>query len=219
VSLPQFALILLIGGRPTWCIGDQPARLCLFEGRTQEEAAQYLDVNARTVKDRVHRGRELLRHRQTRRGVTLTVMGALPSGSTVEAAVSATLQQATLQGATAPANHAALTGIVSPSVLGLTGSSSLLAGWGANIAITLALVVSAGTYVVANRPASASPRQTMKRTFRGWKFDSNVFKWSPTAARDFIGLDEQGLWITLPANDGVAAETTIFLPPIFCHPF
>jgi RNA polymerase sigma factor (sigma-70 family) len=184
--------------------------LCLFEGRTQEEAAQYLDVNARTLKDRVHRGRELLRHRLTRRGVTLAVMGALLSGGSVEAAVSATLQQVTLQGATALANHAALTGLVSPSVLGLTGSSTLLAGWGAIVAATVALVVSAGTFfVVWNRPASPASMQTIKRSFRGRNFDNTVFQWSPSAARNSIGLEEQGLRITLPAKNGPGVPTGI----------
>ncbi|MBI3865910.1 MAG: RNA polymerase sigma factor, partial [Planctomycetia bacterium] len=59
--------------------------LCLFEGHTQEEAAEYLEVNPRTLKDRVHRGRELLRLRLTRRGVTLAVMGALLAGGSAEA--------------------------------------------------------------------------------------------------------------------------------------
>src|SRR5579859_6406610 len=39
--------------------------VCLFEGRTQEEAARYLEVKPRTLKDRVHRGRELLKARLT----------------------------------------------------------------------------------------------------------------------------------------------------------
>src|SRR5262245_54910630 len=60
---------------------------CLFEGRTQEEAAQYLEVNPRTLKARLARGRELLRRRLTRRGVSLAILGAVLSGSGAQAAI------------------------------------------------------------------------------------------------------------------------------------
>jgi len=186
--------------------------LCLFEGKTQDEAAQCLEINPRTLKDRVHRGRELLRQRLMRRGVTLAVMGALLTGTTAEAAVSATLQQVVLQGATALVNKGALTGIISPSVLGLTGSSSLLAGWGAFTAAIVALALTVGTtFVVWNHTAPERPRQTIKRSFRGAQFDNRVFKWSPAAARNYGRLEELGLHLALPAQDGPGVPTGIEL--------
>src|SRR5260370_38742255 len=57
-----------------------PVILCLFEGRTQEEAGEYLEINPRTLKARLSRGRELLRKRLTGRGIGLAVLGAVASG-------------------------------------------------------------------------------------------------------------------------------------------
>ncbi|MBI3862756.1 MAG: DUF1583 domain-containing protein, partial [Planctomycetia bacterium] len=129
-----------------------------------------------------------------------------------EAAVSATLQQLTLQGATALANKAVLTGIVSQSVLGLTGSSSVLAGWGVIAAVAATLVLSAGTaYVVWNRTASRGPMQTVTRSFRNGKFDNTFFRWTPSAARQYGRFEEEGLRVSLPAQDGPAVPTGIAL--------
>jgi RNA polymerase sigma factor (sigma-70 family) len=49
-----------------------PLLLCYWEGRTQEEAAAQLGWSKGMFKARVQRGRELLRGRLTRRGVTLS---------------------------------------------------------------------------------------------------------------------------------------------------
>ena len=50
-----------------------PVLLCYMEGRTNEEAARLLGCPAGTLKDRLARGREILRGRLDRRGVGLTV--------------------------------------------------------------------------------------------------------------------------------------------------
>ncbi len=192
--------------------------VCLFEGRTQEEAAQFLEVNPRTLKDRVHRGRELLKARLTRRGVTLAVMGALLSAGGTDAALSATLQQVTLQGAAALAEKTTLVGIVSPAVLGLTASAALSVGWGAIALAIVGLVLSAGAgYAVAwehlHPPLSM---QTVKRSFRDGQFDSEFFRWSPATARKYARLENDGLRITLPQKDGPAVPIRIELQPIPC---
>jgi RNA polymerase sigma-70 factor (ECF subfamily) len=49
-----------------------PLLLCYWEGMTQEDAAVQLGWSKGTLKERVHRARELLRGRLTRRGVTLS---------------------------------------------------------------------------------------------------------------------------------------------------
>src|SRR5262249_51617231 len=49
-----------------------PLVLCYLEERTQDEAAQQLGWSKNTFRRRLERGRELLRHRLTRRGVTLS---------------------------------------------------------------------------------------------------------------------------------------------------
>lgn len=186
--------------------------ICLFEGRTQEEAAQFLEVNRRTLKDRVRRGRERLQARLTRRGVTLAVMGALLSAGGADAALSATLQQVTLQGATALANKTALAGIVSPAVLGLTGSSLLSVGWGAIAAAIVGLVLTAGAGYVAWDHLRPPPSvQTVKKSFRKGQFDNEFFRWSPATARKYARLEQEGLRLTLPATDGPTVPVGIAL--------
>src|SRR5215470_14070830 len=49
-----------------------PLLLCYWEGKTQEEAAAQLGWRKGTLKERVHRARDLLRGRLTRRGLTLS---------------------------------------------------------------------------------------------------------------------------------------------------
>ncbi len=55
-----------------------PLLLCYVEGRTRDEAAQQLGWSPTTLRGRLERGRELLRARLTRRGVTLSaaILGA-----------------------------------------------------------------------------------------------------------------------------------------------
>jgi RNA polymerase sigma factor (sigma-70 family) len=75
-----------------------PLLLCYLEGNALEEAAGRLRLKATTVKGRLQRGRELLRRRVERRGITLSagLLAALAHSATaafqprlVEAAVSA----------------------------------------------------------------------------------------------------------------------------------
>jgi len=193
-----------------------PIILCLFEGRTQEEAGEYLEVNVRTLKARVARGRDLLRKRLTRRGVSLAVLGAVLSGSSAQAAVSATLQQATVQGATALVNKAVLAGVVSPTVLSLTGSTSLLAGWGTIAAVIAGLALSAGgIYVVSERSRAHAVRQrpTVTGSFRGGTFDSEFFEWTGDAEQ-YARLEEEGLRITLPAENGPRFPVGVKVRPV-----
>lgn len=78
-----------------------PLILCCLEGLAQEEAAKRLGCSAGAVKGRLERGRNQLRRRLEKRGLTLpAVFGGtlLLAGST--SLVSAALAQATLQAAT-----------------------------------------------------------------------------------------------------------------------
>jgi len=98
-----------------------PLLLCYFEGLSQEEAARQLGWSKRSVKDRVERGRKLLRVCLARRGMTLhmTLAGALLSAEPSKAGLPSTLSDATLRGAAAFARHRSVAGLVSPSVLDL----------------------------------------------------------------------------------------------------
>jgi RNA polymerase sigma factor (sigma-70 family) len=200
-----------------------PLILCLFEGQTQEEAAQYLEVNPRTLRDRLHRGRELLRSRLSRCGVALSFLGVLLSGGSTQAAVPATLKQATLQGATALATKAPLAGVIPPGVLGLMGSS-VFVGWAALPAMALGLVlVGGGAYVAWHRPArpqaapapavtqTANGLQKVYRSFRGKQFDAEFFQWSGPNPEKYVRREDEGLRIKLPPDKGPALPVGVKL--------
>jgi RNA polymerase sigma factor (sigma-70 family) len=100
-----------------------PLVLCYLEGRTRDEAARLLCLSLGTVKDRLERGRAILRARLIRRGVALTIAGL--SAALAEAPVSAAEA-----GATARTAAAFVTGtaIAAPVAALLCGSRSLLGG-------------------------------------------------------------------------------------------
>jgi RNA polymerase sigma factor (sigma-70 family) len=189
--------------------------VCLFEGHTQEEAGQILNVHPRTVKDRVRRGRELLRSRLTRRGITLAVMGTLLSAGTVEASVPAALQTATLKGAAAVVNNTTLVGTVSPSALALAGATGLPGVWGVIAVLALALTASSiAGYVAWERAGTRpSPMQSVTESFRGGRFNRALLKWSGRAPQRFFRLEPEGLRMTLPSQDGPAQPLGVALRP------
>ena len=51
----------------------RPILMCYLEGRSNEEAARLIGCPLGTLKDRLSKGRELLRGRLARRGIALTV--------------------------------------------------------------------------------------------------------------------------------------------------
>jgi RNA polymerase sigma factor (sigma-70 family) len=77
-----------------------PLILCYLEGLTQEEAARQLGLTPATVKGRLDRGRQLLRARLTRRGLTFSVpLLAAALSRDVARASSPTWLKATVQAA------------------------------------------------------------------------------------------------------------------------
>ena len=188
-----------------------PILLCLFRGQTQDEAAQDLGINPRTLKDRLRRGREQLRDRLVRRGVTLGILGTLLAVGDIQAALPAALHQATLAGATALVNKAPLAGVVSPGVLGMTGVS-VFAGWGTVAAVMCGVLLTAAAGIVAwdqlTKPApsvaAAGGPRTLYRSFRGKQFDAELLRWSGPTPQKYIRREEDGLRITLPAENGPA---------------
>jgi RNA polymerase sigma factor (sigma-70 family) len=81
-------------------MGDQyraPLLLCCLEGIARDEAAQVLGWSLSTLKRRLERGRELLRTRLARRGLTLSaVLGATLLAQSATAAVPAALSSSTM---------------------------------------------------------------------------------------------------------------------------
>jgi RNA polymerase sigma factor (sigma-70 family) len=78
-----------------------PLVLCYLQGMTREEAAARLGRSAGAVKGLLERGRELLRSRLARRGVTLSLgsLAAMLSGNALSAAVPAVLRDSTVRAA------------------------------------------------------------------------------------------------------------------------
>ncbi|MCS7044758.1 MAG: sigma-70 family RNA polymerase sigma factor [Gemmataceae bacterium] len=74
-----------------------PLLLCYFDGKTREEAAAELGWSLGSVKGRLERGRELLRERLRRRGLTLPA--ALCAGLLTDGAAEASLVEATTRAA------------------------------------------------------------------------------------------------------------------------
>jgi RNA polymerase sigma factor (sigma-70 family) len=106
-----------------------PILLCDLQGKSRRDAAEQIGVPEGTLSSRLARGRELLRQRLTRRGVTLGA-GALLAALTrdASAALPSTLVSSTAQAASLYAVGPLTTGLVSTKVLTLAegGLKSLL---------------------------------------------------------------------------------------------
>jgi WD40 repeat protein len=98
-----------------------PLLLCYFEGMTHEEASRQLGWTPRSVKDRLERGRNRLRARLAKRGVTLslTLAGSMLTGGLATAAAPLTLVEKTLHAAVTFDAHRPLDGIVRAGALAL----------------------------------------------------------------------------------------------------
>jgi RNA polymerase sigma factor (sigma-70 family) len=76
---------------------------CYYEGLTQDDAARRLGWKVRTVRDRVARGRELLRRRLARRGIDLSAaLAAVAAGTDLSASLPQ-MNLTTATGAVSPA--------------------------------------------------------------------------------------------------------------------
>jgi RNA polymerase sigma factor (sigma-70 family) len=150
-----------------------PLVLCCFEGRTNAEAAGLLGWPLGTVQVRLHRGRELLRSRLVRRGVTLSAglvaVSLLPDASAMvpAALASATLRAAVLFAAgrateAVPAPVAALTtGVLRTMRLArlktLTAALALVAALGILAGVLTQHVLAGRGAPIGEGPAAATP--------------------------------------------------------------
>jgi RNA polymerase sigma factor (sigma-70 family) len=126
-----------------------PLLLCYLEGQTRDEAAHQLGCPLGTLKSRLERGRELLRRRLVRRGLTLSA-ALLPLGlsSTASSApVPTLLVHSTIRAALRlAAGKAATTGLVSTQVAALVeGGLKTMFLTKLKIAASLVLSVSIAT--------------------------------------------------------------------------
>jgi RNA polymerase sigma factor (sigma-70 family) len=140
-----------------------PLILCYLEGKTRDEAAQMLGWSLGAVKGNLERGRNILRGRLVRRGLTLSaaLLGGVIADN-ASAAVTGTLQSTTVAFAIAfSSSHTVTTGIISTRVLALAkGGLQSMFVTKLKIATSVLLamtVVAAVSGVVARQVIAAKP--------------------------------------------------------------
>src|SRR5262249_13477657 len=123
-----------------------PLELCYLEGVRREDAAARLGWSLATLKRRLEQGRELLRVRLTRRGLTLSAALAalLPAERSAPAAVPALLARSTVQAARVMTTGRSATGLISPQAAALLNGGTravLLTRLKFGVALLLVLAV------------------------------------------------------------------------------
>jgi RNA polymerase sigma factor (sigma-70 family) len=97
-----------------------PLLLCCLQGRTRDEAAQQLGWSVDVLRGRLDRGRELLRNRLTRRGVSLaSTLLVLELAETTQAAMLPSLLTSTMRAVMEAAPSSAAAGMVSSQAAAL----------------------------------------------------------------------------------------------------
>jgi RNA polymerase sigma factor (sigma-70 family) len=177
-----------------------PILLCYLEGRTREEAAKQLGWSAGAVKGMLERGRELLRSRLTRRGVTLsaTSLAGLLSENALSAGVPAALSDSTIKAAL----------LFAAGKVGAVGGAAALAEgvlqamWISRlkvaVAVMLALVLAgtgAGVLALSSRPAEP---EAPKKEDPAQKADekAELLKRKATARLDLAKSTYEGYWLS-----------------------
>jgi RNA polymerase sigma factor (sigma-70 family) len=142
-----------------------PLLLCYLEGKTRDEAAQELGWSLGTLRGRLERGREMLRSRLTRRGLTLpaALLASLLTQQTVSAVLPATLTVNIVKSVTlVAAGQATATGIISARVVALM-EGVLQAMWMTKLKLAAAVLLvmglaGLGVGVLANgKPVGPGP--------------------------------------------------------------
>jgi enediyne biosynthesis protein E4 len=146
-----------------------PLLLCYFEGLTRDEAGMRLKVPLGTLKSRLERGRELLRKRLVRRGLTLStaLLCALLIESVSAAAAPSSLVVSTVQASLLYAVGKAGVGVISAKAAAMAngGVPTMFTSAGKIASLLLvaasALVVSVG--LVMHDPSAAGPPTTERK--------------------------------------------------------
>jgi RNA polymerase sigma factor (sigma-70 family) len=140
-----------------------PLLLCYLEGQTRDEAATRLHVPLGTLKSRLERGRELLRSRLVRRGLTLSaaLLAALLMENVSAAAVPSLLMVSTVRASLLFAAGKGSVAIISARAAALAkgASSTMFATTVKTMSVLLltgsALVIGFG--LVSHEPSAANP--------------------------------------------------------------
>ena len=151
-----------------------PLILCFLEGQTQDEAARQLVMSKRTLRRRLERGRQLIRVRLARRGISLSAGLATTwlGESTVNAAVPGPLASCTVKAAIAfcggPAGHAAI------SSRALALSQEVLAS---KLSYPATLLLAVAPFGAVRDSSRTVPDPTLSRQFERVR-RRNLFKYA-----------------------------------------
>jgi RNA polymerase sigma factor (sigma-70 family) len=144
----------------------RPVVLCYLEGKTNEEAAHELHWPLGTVKGRLHRAREMLRGRLTRRGVALSA-GLVSTALVPVAALPAGLLGITTKaGSCFAGGNAAAGGLASAQAVALTKGvlqTMFLSKLKVVAALVLFLAVLGGAAGIAYHTLAAEPARADKK--------------------------------------------------------
>ena len=137
--------------------------LCCLEGKARDEAAQCLGWTLATMKSRLEEGRELLRRRLARRGLTLsaTLAAVTLTSAGAQAALPAALVHATSRAALQVLAGQTIAGVVSANVMALLqAGAQTIAVRNLKIATAIVLMIGAlglGAGVLAERVLGVPP--------------------------------------------------------------
>ncbi len=141
-----------------------PLLLCYLEGQTSDQAARHLGWSLRTLQRRLAQGRKLLRHRLTRRGITLSAALLAPTlgeGGTVPALLSITTIRMALAFTTGAGGVAVPAVALADTVL----RGMAMTRWKIAALVLLVLGTIVGTGVVVRHTAAApAPGETEAKT-------------------------------------------------------
>jgi len=190
-----------------------PVVLCCLEGLSRDEAAARLGLTGGAVKDRLERGREMLRQRLARRGVTTAsaVTASVP-------AVPATLtQKAIAAGVAYAAGTTAVSAGVADLAEGVLTTMTMTKGKGlALLATLLVLGVTVGLGAYASRPAPETPTaETPTEPVLAARPDDNDDPKKderPTVEGKVLAVDAANEKLTVLNDDG-GDEVTLAVPP------
>jgi RNA polymerase sigma factor (sigma-70 family) len=142
-----------------------PLVLCCLEGRTRDEAARQLGWSAKLVKSRLEQGRERLRYRLLRRGLTLpaALVATLLTEQTAPAAIPAVLLRSVVQTATAGGANSVSASVALLAESALRGAGTVKAKVVVGLLLLMGMLAAGvGAFApppVADAPGSPSRKQ------------------------------------------------------------
>jgi RNA polymerase sigma factor (sigma-70 family) len=182
-----------------------PLILCYLQGKTTEETARLLAWPRGTVGGRLARGRQMLRNRLARRGVTLSAGSAatLLTSATASSAVPPALAESTLKAASVPAAGQAITAAAVSEQVATLADGALKTMLLAKLKVTavMLLVVGAvGTGLVTRHalavrtddPQSGQPRSGAGSSFGHPKAASAAATEEEVSAQARVALEKAG---------------------------